>query len=583
MRLWTSRGVAFLDLYSGAAGVARFLAEKYDSWVLTFDYEDGAEQNLLEPRLQDQICTMIQADCFLCVGAALECCSFSRAVTPAVRSADRPLGLDDISENMQQKVEIGNRHAAFVIRVLLLAVHKGLIYWVENPDGSFVWLHPGFQKAGIGRMENSYRFDMCRFGTPWRKRTRVATNCGLAGLGELCAGDHSHLTLRGRSTAHRCCWTKVAQVYPSAFCRRLGRALAKSVGLVAKHRSALPLTSAMARCEHGRIGEASHPGPAVAPRAPRDPNELLRVALHDAGTLVIQERVWRNFAVWLRDNLSEDTISQLFFSPTLAVWVLQQYGTHLYGAGGRLYELRHLLVLVQQKYPRLKAEMGPAWELVTRWEELHPVKHRDPLPDVLFRAMFSLALLWQWKRMAATLLLGMEGIARIGELLAAKRGDLCLPCDSFDASSLVAFMKVKRPKTMRRGLGRVQHLRIENAEAVMFLQKVLGTLDASLSICPLSSSAFRKRWNKLLDALQVPHRLRPTPGGIRGGGAVLAYKRGEAIQNILWRMRITSQRTLESYLQETAADSLLVKLPTCAKQRIQSFSSLYTLLLSHCS
>lgn len=58
----------------------------------------------------------------------------------------------------------------------------------------------------------------------------------------------------------------------------------------------------------------------------------------------------------------------------------------------------------------------------------------------------------------------------------------------------MAFMKVKRPKTMRRGLGRVPHLRIENVQAMTamtFLQKICGPLDSFLSLCPLSASAFR--------------------------------------------------------------------------------------------
>ena len=224
--------------------------------------------------------------------------------------------------------------------------------------------------------------------------------------------------------------------------------------------------------------------------------------------------------------------------------------------------------------------MASAWELVS--EELHPVKHRDPLPEVLFRALFSLAYLWKWKRFAAVLLLGFEGIARVGELLAARRADLVLPGDAFDSSSLVAFLKVRKPKTLRRGIGRVQHLRVQNPPVVLFLQSIFGHLDPSLSLSSLSASQFRKRWNKLMDALAIPPRLRPTPGGIRGGGAVLAYKRGGPISDILWRMRLAQQRTLESYLQETAADSLLVKLPISAKDRIRSFSSFYDQLLCHC-
>lgn len=40
---------AFLDLYSGAAGVARSLSKRYRVWVLSFDYEHSPDEDLLEP------------------------------------------------------------------------------------------------------------------------------------------------------------------------------------------------------------------------------------------------------------------------------------------------------------------------------------------------------------------------------------------------------------------------------------------------------------------------------------------------------------------------------------------------------
>jgi len=104
----------------------------------------------------------------------------------------------------------------------------------------------------------------------------------------------------------------------------------------------------------------------------------------------------------------------------LAVQLLKRYGIFLHSQGRGLYELRHILVLAQQSYPSLRQEMAPAWQIV---------KHRQPLQEILFRAMFSVAVCWGWKRFATLLLLGMEGIARIGELLKATRADLVLPSD----------------------------------------------------------------------------------------------------------------------------------------------------------
>ena len=140
----------FLDLYSGGAEVARHLSKKFGVWVLTFDYDRGAEQDLLRPELQKTLHTLVEEDAFYGVGAAPECCSFSRAVTPAVHSREEPLGLPCLTANMDRKVRLGNLHAAFVISILLVCIRKGLAYWCENPDGSFIWLLPDWLAASVG-------------------------------------------------------------------------------------------------------------------------------------------------------------------------------------------------------------------------------------------------------------------------------------------------------------------------------------------------------------------------------------------------------------------------------------------------
>ena len=70
------------------------------------------------------------------------------------------------------------------------------------------------------------------------------------------------------------------------------------------------------------------------------------------------------------------------------------------------YELRHFLVSVGQTYPVLKPVLGPAWDVLARWEEIRPVRHRVRLPEVLFRAMFVLAIF-----MAGLAALGSDSFA----------------------------------------------------------------------------------------------------------------------------------------------------------------------------
>lgn len=570
------RRKGFLDLYSGKAGVALQLSRRFKVWVLTFDWEHGHEQDLLSKKVQQLCVLLMKVGAFLGMGAAPECSSFSRAITPAVRDREHLYGRPDVSQRMKAKLEAGNCHALFVLHMVKCCIMMGLAYWVENPDGSFLWLLPPWSQSLLATAEKAYRFDMCRYRTPWRKRTRIATSTYLAGRRELCCGGHSHVVLRGRSSFHRASWTRVAQTYPRALCIRIAEAMGKEAGLV---RSAKRPLHSCAHCSHCRIGEAKNPGPNQQKQSQRDPRTLVDAPLVGVQTLALQERIWRDFSSWLDSELSFEAKSQVFLFAPLGVQVVRRYGVHLFSKGKGLYEFRHLLVLLQQRFPLMRPAMQPAWQLVSKWEEVQPVTHRRPLPEVLYKAMFSLAVFWKWTRFAGVLLLGMEGIARVGELLKAYRSDMVLPSDMFECERNLLFLKVRSPKTLRRGKGRVQHLRVESPPAIRALECIFSQLDDFLPLFPGSAAVFRDRWNRLLTALGLPLHLRPTPSGIRGGAAIMAYQRGMAVSEIMWKMRLVSITTLESYIQELAAESLLTTLPDRTKRRIRSSASFFNVAL----
>eukprot|EP00438_Fugacium_kawagutii_P028528 Skav222525 [mRNA] locus=scaffold2875:50542:57914:+ [translate_table: standard] len=568
-----------LDLYSGQSAVAKSLAKRFNVWVVTFDFEHGSNQNLLDPGLQRTLKELLVAGCFLGLGAAPECASFSRAVHPMVRSAMHPEGLQGISESMAVKVARGNEHARFLLELILICKATGVHYWVENPDGSFLWLLRGWSAAGIGSPENSFRFDMCRYKTAWRKRTRIATSTELAGRRELCRGDHSHVILRGRSKLHKCSWTRLAQVYPRAMAADVATAMGTGMGLCS-NKIKLNI-GGCAKCAAARIGEAANPGPRRAMRVPRDAADLQGVALVEPTTQLLQHKVWKDFDKWMKLQLSESAVEQAQWCPGLFALLLRSYGFYLYSTGHALYEFRHLLVVAQQRFSGLRACLQPAWHVVTKWEILQPVQHRRPLHFALYRAVVALGILRRWYRWAATVVLGFEGIARISEVLKAIRGDLILPSDQFSNLVKAAFLRVSNPKTKRRGKGKVQHLKLFDPVALPFLESVFGTLHGSLALFPGSAAAFRLRWDSLLEELKVPREQRPTPASIRGGGAIVAYQRGEPIQDIMWRMRVSSQTTLEHYLQEMAADSFMTRLPTVCKDKIRTAALLFPFLMEH--
>eukprot|EP00439_Symbiodinium_sp_Y106_P034509 s3508_g4.t1 len=96
-----------------------------------------------------------------------------------------------------------------------------------------------------------------------------------------------------------------------------------------------------------------------------------------------------------------------------------------------------------------------------------------------------------------------------------------------------------------------------------------------------SASTFRRRWDFILKQLGVPEALKLTPGGLRGGGAVYLYQQQTPVQDLLWRMRLRSANTLESYLQEVAAVSVLPSLTASTRARIEAAAAVCDVQLNH--
>ena len=79
------------------------------------------------------------------------------------------------------------------------------------------------------------------------------------------------------------------------------------------------------------------------------------------------------------------------------------------------------------------------------------------------------ALCWGCKKLAGILayLLWPGGVARIGEILAASRGDLVLPCDDGELEGYI-LLSVKEPKT-RSTAAHHQALRLDQSPLVQLV------------------------------------------------------------------------------------------------------------------
>eukprot|EP00438_Fugacium_kawagutii_P016442 Skav207232 [mRNA] locus=scaffold523:28411:29004:+ [translate_table: standard] len=191
--------------------------------------------------------------------------------------------------------------------------------------------------------------------------------------------------------------------------------------------------------------------------------------------------------------------------------------------------------------------------------------------------MVAIAWCLGWRRFGGVLLICFHGIARAGEVLKCVRRNLLLPADILDETGC-AFLVLHSSKTMYRQSARVQHLKIVDPYVVKLLENIYQVADEKELLYPGSAESFRRRWEHILRLLRVPEDVRLTPGGLRGGGAVNFYRAGGGIADLLWRMRLKQIATLESYLQEVGAISILTDLTAEARFSISSASRMFRVL-----
>ena len=99
------------------------------------------------------------------------------------------------------------------------------------------------------------------------------------------------------------------------------------------------------------------------------------------------------------------------------------------------------------------------------------------------------------------------------------------------------------------------------------------------ALYPSSASAFRRRFDALLNFLQIEKKHRITPGSLRGGGAVWGPRQHISIDELCWKMRLQHTKTLRYYLQEVAADSILLSVNDESRQLILLLQGLLPPLL----
>ena len=154
-----------LDLFSGNFAVAKQMLQHGAPWILSFDWNRSAKEKLLFSDVRECLLKLVAAGWLLTVGLAPICASFSPAITPPVRSKGFLRGKPGVSLSMRRKLSEGNPHADFSLVIINLCTSKGIAYFCENPDRSWLWQQKGYEQFSAPNSPSLFRLSFCRFGT----------------------------------------------------------------------------------------------------------------------------------------------------------------------------------------------------------------------------------------------------------------------------------------------------------------------------------------------------------------------------------------------------------------------------------
>ncbi len=214
--------------------------------VIAFEITRGEQYDLSRRCVVQLIEGWLKSYVVMGVMFATPCGTWSRARRNRIElpGSGRPLrtrrhifGLPDLTLDEIRKVAMGNATARATCRLIEFADGLNLPVILENPVNSMLWIVPRLVKLRSRPSCQVVLLDQCRWGTRWRKRTRVAAwNCqGIDHLNLLCTGRNGicsrskrhHIVLTGRAPCG-VPWTRLAQVYPKPLANRLGDVLINS-------------------------------------------------------------------------------------------------------------------------------------------------------------------------------------------------------------------------------------------------------------------------------------------------------------------------------------------------------------------
>ena len=213
-----SSGDVYLEVGSGTDRVASRIRANSLSPALALDLGS-------DPSLVDVVLGWISGKQILGVWLDPSWNSWMPERRQPMRSYGHILGRPDLPDRLARQVKAGNKIMTAVCRVIRACVRRGVPCVMMHPSQSLLWRTPSMQKLSKLRSCRSLVIDMCRFGAPWRKRTRCwSWHAPPPYAPALCPSvkgvchtgrAHAHLTHRCPTSGQQ--WMQIADLHPPKF------------------------------------------------------------------------------------------------------------------------------------------------------------------------------------------------------------------------------------------------------------------------------------------------------------------------------------------------------------------------------
>ena len=222
-------GKFFLELFSGTEGLTGAMIRRGVSTVDAVDYVKGIQYDVRRHTTQQLILQWISKGIFGFIHLGTPCTIWSRARH----------GVKD-SEATRSKEELGVEMALFTAEVINMCNKLGIPYALENPRTSKLFYFEPIMRAYTSAKWYVVDFDMCQYGEPYQKSTRIITSFApLKRLARKC-GHARHTTwLKGKTKmfdekSNRDIYvnrTALAGAYPIQLCNSYAEVVSEHLAL----------------------------------------------------------------------------------------------------------------------------------------------------------------------------------------------------------------------------------------------------------------------------------------------------------------------------------------------------------------